>query len=227
MLRTMTGGIFGAAAIAAMLIGGAGSAKATIVSYDLTVDNCTGGCNPGLPGTSMGTVTLNDFGSSGTVLVTVDLVSPLWFVNTGLDGTIDFNLASILSGVSTTSFKADGVSTTDFALQSGTAGTNHFDGFGDFMYAIDLTTGNGAANARDDSPLTFNVVATGITVGSFTANANNAIFGVDVYNTVNGNTGPIGTTGSTPTPEPITSSLVGTGLVGLFFLGRRRAARKA
>jgi hypothetical protein len=28
-------------------------------------------------------------------------------------------------------------------------------------------------------------------------------------------------------PEPVTSALVGTGLVALFFLGRRRASRKA
>ena len=60
--------------------------------YQLTVDNCTGGCNPGAPGTTMGSVTLTQNGAN-SVDVTVSLVSPLEFVNTGLHETIDFNLS--------------------------------------------------------------------------------------------------------------------------------------
>ena len=209
----------GLAAMIALVVGSASSANATIISYDLTVDNCTGGCNPGAPGTSMGTVSLNDGGVSGNVLVTITLVSPLQFVNTGLQNTIDFNLGSIVTGVSANTF-----SNTHFSLfeTTGAAGTDHFDGLGNFPYSIVLDTAQGAGGAQNASPLTFHVLATGLTASSFVANSNGFVFGVDVYNTVNGNTGPIGTKGGTPTvPEPISSALVGTGLVSLFFLRRR------
>ena len=220
MFRTMTGALLGIAAMSLMLVGGASSANASIITYDLTVDNCTGGCNPGAPGTSMGTVSLNDGNVAGNVLVTVTLVSPLQFVNTGLQNTIDFNLGSILSGVSANNFSAP-----HFALDSGTAGTEHFDGFGNFQYSIIMDTAQGAGGAQNVSPLSFHVLAPGILASSFVANSQGAVFGVDVYNSVTGRTGPIGTTGSVPTtPEPISSALVGTGLVSLFFL-RRRAAK--
>ena len=115
--------------LAVLLVGLAPVAMADTV-YQLTVDNCTGGCNPGSPGTSMGTVTLHDNGG-GSVTVTISLFSPLMFVNTGLQETIDFNLTGITSGVSATGF-----SNTNFSLLSGTAGSNHFDGLGNFDYAI-------------------------------------------------------------------------------------------
>jgi hypothetical protein len=209
--------VLGLVAILA-LVALAPAANATLI-YNLTVDNCTGGCNPNPPA-SMGTVQLDQSGS-GNVLVTVTLVSPLWFVNSGLQNTIDFNLAGIASGVTANTF-----SNANFSLTSGTAGALHFDGFGDFQYSIQLNTAQGAGGAVNASPLTFHILATGLTEASFVANSQGSIFGVDVYNTVNGNTGPIGTTGSTVTPEPISSALVGTGLISLFFL-RKRASRKA
>lgn len=186
------------------LIGAIGTAQAD-VTLQLTQDNCSGGCNPNPPN-SMGTVLLQTV-TTGEVEATITLVSPLEFVNTGLVDTIDFNLNGITTGVSANNF-----SDANFSLSSGTAGANHFDGFGDFQYAILLNTAQGAGGAQNASPLTFDVFATGLTENSFVGNnskTGNWFFGVDVYNPANGHTGPIGATmGTSTVPEPKTVSLL-------------------
>lgn len=202
-------------------------AKADTI-YDLTIDNCSGGCQPGSPGTSMGSITLHDNGG-GSVTVTVQLVSPLELVNTGLHETIDFNLTGI------TSINLSGMSTHLINLDTGTNGgtqtaktdnTDHFDGFGNFEYAIALDTAQGAGGAIP-TPVSFTVSATGLTVDSFATDGigANTFFGVDVYNSLNGNTGPIG--GSTPrttATEPSSLVLLGSGLLG-FAVVRRRSIK--
>lgn len=206
------------AATALMFAGAASSAKADTV-YNLTVDHCTGGCNPGVPGTSMGTVDLHQNGAND-VLVTVNLVSPLEFVNTGLVNTIDFNLGSIVSGVSAANF-----SNNVFSLASGTAGSDHFDGFGNFQYSIEMSGAQGAGGAQT-GPVSFDILATGLTESSFTTNGTGWLFGVDVYNTVNGHTGPIGVGTSSAVPEPSAVGLLGAALVGIGFW-RKRAQQSA
>jgi len=218
--------MFGIVATAALMFtGAAGSAKADTV-YQLTQDNCTGGCNPGSPGTSMGTVDLHQNGT-GDVLVTVDLVSPLEFVNTGLVNTIDFNLGSIVSGVTAANF-----SNSVFSLFSGTAGSDHFDGFGSFQYSIVMSGSQGAGGAQP-SPLSFDILAAGLTESSFVGNGDktgNWVFGVDVYNSAStgtgaGNTGPIGASVSA-VPEPSVVGLLCAALVGIV-LWRKTARQNA
>jgi hypothetical protein len=219
--------VLGAAVVAFALASVTGVARANSITYDLTQDNCTGGCNPGSG--SMGTILLTDNGTND-VQVTITLVSPLDFMSSGLDATIGFNLTGIGTGVSAVNF-----SNSNFVLASGTADSLHMDGFGDFDYGIDLTTGNGAVNAVDASPLTFDITCAscGLSIGSFAElstgpGSDPAYFAVDVYNSSpsNGNTGAIGAvdpgTPGTVVPEASTISLLGTGLLALFGLGLYR-----
>ena len=66
-------------------------AGATIITYQITSDHCTGGCLGGL--TSLGTVTVNDAG--GNLAFSIDLTaSNSGLVKTGFDGSFAFNLAN-------------------------------------------------------------------------------------------------------------------------------------
>jgi hypothetical protein len=170
----------------------------------------------------MGTVTVTDNGA-GTITVQVALVSPLEFVNTGLHETIDFNV------VGTPTLDSFTTTNPNFALASTTAGSEHFDGFGSFEYAVSLTTGQGGGNAVP-SPETFTFHCAGCTAASLATmgSSANAFFGVDVFSNNlnggagNGNTGPIGggVPAGSPIPEPTTISLLGSIL--LFATNRLR-----
>lgn len=186
-------------------------------SFQLTVDHCTGGCNPGSPGTSMGTVTLTQDTTGGNgVTITVSLVSPLEFLGSGLQETIDFNI------LGTPTIALGSTTNPKFSLTSTTAGSLHFDGFGSFEYALMLPS-NGAGGAQA-SPETFDIKCATCTVADFETNGTSAsaFFGVDVYNPTLNTTGPIG--GSTGTAVPdggVTLMLLGGALVGLESLRRK------
>jgi hypothetical protein len=225
-VKAMSRNLFLGAAVLAL--GAALVPSASADTYNLTIDNCTGGCNPGSPGTSMGTVTVAQDGTN-QLEFTVSLVTPLKFVGSGLVSTIDFNLtASAITLVST--------SNSDFSLKSGTTGSDHQDGDGFFDYSLKLPS-NGAGDAQT-SPETFVVSCTGCTTSSVTKNTTGNYFGVDVFSnnlnggTGNGNTGGIAANTEQPTAVPEASAAdvmaADFGLMGLvggfFYLRRKRGA---
>jgi hypothetical protein len=209
------------AVMALMLTAGASSARATI-TYNLTTDNCTGSCLTGVVGTA--TVAVTTLGGGNGVSVLITLPAPLSFVNTGLQETIDFNLGTA------NTLTADNFSNAHFSLSS-TVGGNHFDGFGNFVYAIKMDTAQGAGGAQP-SPLSFQLHQTGLTETSFLANSQNWFWGVDVYNSTRNTTGPIGagsggvlSGGGNPVPEPGSIVLLSTVFLGLTAVMRKRAQR--
>jgi PEP-CTERM motif-containing protein len=211
-------------AFAAMLMV-ASAAYATTV-YDLTSDDCTGGCGPQTP--SFGTITLTTI-ATGNVQVTINLFNNNRFVNTGFDGTIDFNL------LGNPTIQVSGLPA-NWSLVGGPnapAGDHSMDGLGVFDYAI--LWGPQGGGAADGSTLTFNVLATGITEASFAdpsrPPSGPAFFGVDIISGTTGLTGPVDASnaGHPPAgkiPEPSTLLLFGSGLVALSVFVRSRLARR-
>ena len=213
MLR-MIGKVFGMAAIALLAAGAAGTANAAII-YDLTSDHCTGTCGIA----PFGNITLNQNGTA--VDVTVALVSPNFFVTTGAgDGQVFlFNAVGVVLGDITIDAHVPGL-----AAATGAFGTG---GVGSFAFGINCPTCAQGAGGSFNTSIVFHVA--NATIADLTvANASGNVFVADIYSNTqfggNGNTGLVdATVPRTAVPEPITSGLVGTGLIGLFLLRRRKA----
>jgi hypothetical protein len=183
--------------------------------YTLNFANFTGGTGP------FGTVEIT---GSGTVHVKVSLASGIQFVNTGFDGSFDFDLIGNPT-ISITNLTAG------WAPLGTTAGSHKFDGVGDFEYGVNCTAcGSGGSNPQP-SPLEFDVTAAGLTPASFKelSALHGYYLGADVIDTnLSGNpTGAISTLDA-PTPSvPETNSiaLLGTvcALCGLAIRKRRLA----
>jgi len=189
-------------------------ANATVV-YDLTSNHCGVPADCGAPGTIFGNVSLDQNGT--TVDFTVHLNNPPYVY--AQTGSVDFMLFK---------FNATGVVLGDITVNqtvagqtlAGAVGTFNGDGTGTFGFAIQCTTcGNGIQTFSNN--LVFHV--TNATIAELTVpNALGNVFVADIGNSLNGATGPIdASTPHTPVPEPITSGLVGTGLLALAFLRRR------
>jgi hypothetical protein len=195
------------------------AAKASLI-YSLTSNNCSGGCSP----SPFGTVTLTQNGTS--VDVSVDLNAGNTFVNTGGPHPgFAFNLFG------NPSITITGLNTTDFVtVVTGSGGSVDASVYGFFQYEIDEVHSGNSGNVA--GPLTFNVSAAGTVLESnFIANSLGWFFVADIFAGATGNTGEVasdclsdcGGGGGQLTPEPVSFLLVGTGLIGAFFLRPRRA----
>ncbi len=181
--------------------------------YSLTIDHCSGGC-----GTApFGTINVTQDGMN-TVLVDVSLTSSE-FVNTGFPGSFAFDLLGNPT-ISVTNL------TSGWSLLSTSAGSLHFDGFGNLDYALLCAIcGNGGSNPFP-GPISFDVTAPGLTAASFadpsTGGSPSVYFAADIIGST-GNTGPVGAMPSgTSVSEPAPLGLMTLALASAMLVSRRQ-----
>jgi len=177
--------------------------------FTLDQDGCSSGC-----GTApFGTVELVQ--GTNSVSVTVTLAANENFAGTGAGDALEFNVKGNPT-IDTTSL------TDGFAIGPApdTAST-----FGHFLESVTCTkVPDGCRGGSGPTgPLSFTVKLSGITVDDFIANDKGYYFSADILGN-NGKTGNVAANAGVTvqqTPEPMTFSLLGAGLVGVGLLRRR------
>ena len=219
--------------IGGMLAAGAaltvcGAANATILVDNFTLNDVFG--SPALVA-PYGTVTLNDFGSTGSVLVQVALLDGLEFHDPADLNHWEFAF-NLSAGATFSSVTDNDAAHQTFAVAAGPA---NLAPFGSFAYRVSCTAdclkGYGAGGA---STLSFTILEPGINVNSFTPTASatygNVLFGADVVrsNSLTGNIGALGGgPGGVPEPASWAMMLVGFGGLGALLRRRRRQVSAA
>src|SRR5665213_3270883 len=159
------------------------------------------------------------------MFVTVSLTNgATYFANTG-NGTNHPGFAFNLAGAAITVANIVSPSATLSTFHVGDPGS----AFGDFGYMFDIP--GAGISASDAGPLTFTIYrSTGISYADFTTNTSGYYFAADICQaTQDGGacTGEAGinTAPTTGTPEPVSLSLVGGGLLAFGFLRKRLPRR--
>src|SRR2546430_15209276 len=192
------------------------SMASVVLTADLTVDNCTGGCSTGVQ--PFGTVTVTQLTSGGVVTVDVQLATPYFFQpHTGnSNDTFVFNPVGLGAPVVSAASILAG-----FAVG---ANTNPEDGFGNFTNAIQYT---GLQLTTQFLEFTMTDAGT-LSAANFalsTGGNPNVLFAADIANT-NGKTGPVGSGPFTAAvPEPSTWAMMILGFLGVGFMAYRRKSQ--
>jgi len=239
LLKAVTRCRFGALAFAALMVVPSGFAATCLSATDCTYTFDVHNSGPTTFGSGpYGTLELT-LQADNTIKVTIDLADGFGLINTGFPNGGGTNYGfGFNDALAAANFAYGSYSPNTYTGGTTTAGSYQFDGFGDFDRAAANTS---VANTAGANVVSFVITRTGgfnsvqNLVGLSTGTNAPVYFVADVfYNGTNtpgtgcpgsGCTGLIGVSSlngpSGTVPEPVTSGLVGTGLISLFFLRRR------